>query len=68
MDRSYDDEDELKAEMSAGGVFKEFDCPSCNAHNPYDDGFTIDSEVLCFYCGTEFKVKLSDGKVKLKET
>ncbi|MBI1948278.1 MAG: hypothetical protein HYS27_21500 [Deltaproteobacteria bacterium] len=65
MDRSYDDEDEMKAE-SKGKLRYEFECPECNAHNPYHDGFALGSEVLCFYCGQEFKVAESDGKWKFK--
>jgi hypothetical protein len=48
--------------------YKEFECPDCNAHNPADDGFVIGDEVMCCYCGTEFKAKLSGGKLKLKPT
>ena len=48
--------------------FDEFDCPTCNANNPYGDGFKVGDEIRCFYCGTEFKVKVTDtGKLKLKE-
>ena len=49
-------------------VFDEFDCPLCNANNPYGDGFKENDEIRCFYCGQEYKVKISDnGKLKLKE-
>lgn len=61
---SIDDDDE---KMDAGGRWKEFECPECSAHNPYDDGFTVGSEVLCFYCGLNFKVVERGGKYKLKE-
>jgi hypothetical protein len=66
MDRNFDDDDEKPAPRS-GRVF-EFECPDCNAHNPYHDGFADGDEVLCFYCGTEFKVRLAEGRVKLKAT
>lgn len=65
MDRSYDDEDEMKGE-NKGKLRFEFECPECNAHNPYHDGFALGSEVLCFYCGQEFKVVDSDGRWKFK--
>lgn len=41
--------------------FREFDCPSCNANNPCDPPFGAGDEVLCYYCGLRFAVKLSDG-------
>ena len=48
--------------------FDEFDCPVCNANNPYPDGFRERDEIRCFYCGTSFKVAVSEsGKLKLKE-
>ncbi len=48
--------------------FKDFDCPDCNANNPYDDGFGDGDEVRCFYCGQEFKVVLTQsGRLRLKE-
>jgi hypothetical protein len=43
-----------------------FDCPECNANNPIDDGFGAGDEILCFYCGTSFRVIESVGKLKLK--
>ncbi|MFL5320906.1 MAG: hypothetical protein ACJ790_14685 [Myxococcaceae bacterium] len=63
----YDYDNDDKDNDSGKKVIKEFDCPSCNANNPSEplqDG----SEVLCNYCGTEYKVTISDeGKMKLKE-
>jgi hypothetical protein len=62
----YDDDDIDKKKGPAG--FKEFDCPGCNANNPCDPPFVDGDEVLCNYCGTEYKVKVSDeGKVKFRE-
>jgi len=50
-------------------TFKDFDCPSCSANNPYDDGFSDGDEVLCYYCGAEFKVLVNDeGRLRLRET
>jgi hypothetical protein len=55
-------------EMREGGAPRrnEFECPDCNAHNPVDDGFSVDTELTCFYCGSEFRVLQTAGKVKLK--
>lgn len=63
VDRNYE-EDERPSPRE--GMFFEFDCPECNAHNPHPDGFRVDGETMCFYCGTEFKVSLSSGRLKLK--
>lgn len=50
-------------------VFKDFDCPSCSANNPYDDGIGDGDEVLCYYCGAEFKVIVNDeGRLRLRES
>jgi hypothetical protein len=48
-------------------TFQDFDCPSCSANNPYDDGFG--DEVLCYYCGQEFKAQVDDeGRLRLRES
>ena len=65
-----DDDDENKelAQGGANSTFKEFDCPSCNANNPCDPPIGNDDEVLCNYCGSEFKLVVSDeGRRKFKE-
>ena len=60
--------DDEKDEAEACSSFKDFDCPLCNANNPYDDGFTMGEEIRCFYCGAEFRVSVNDnGRLKLKE-
>lgn len=65
----YSDEGEKAAAAEKKRSFDEFDCPVCNANNPYGDGFRVGDEIRCFYCGTEYKVKVTDtGKLKLKET
>lgn len=61
----YDDDEGEKA--GRGGKWREFECPGCDAHNPYDGGFGIGDEVLCYYCGIHFKVVERDGRFKLKE-
>jgi hypothetical protein len=49
-------------------AFKDFDCPTCSANNPYDDGFVDGDEVLCYYCGTEFRVTVTEeGRLRLRE-
>ncbi len=65
---SYDDDDDDKELSGTKKKFFEFDCPSCNANNPWPDGFVDREEINCHYCGTSFQVKLSDeGKLKLRE-
>jgi len=57
-----DDEERLRKK-----VYTDFDCPECNANNPYDDGFKAGDEVRCYYCGGEFAVRVDDrGKLKLR--
>jgi transcription elongation factor Elf1 len=64
---SYDEDDD-KPEVTKGKKFDEFDCPSCNANNPWPDGLHEGDEIHCHYCGTSYLVRVSDeGKLKLKE-
>ncbi|MCP3103178.1 hypothetical protein LZ198_30290 [Myxococcus sp. K15C18031901] len=68
MASEYDFDDDDAKESSAGRSHKEFDCPSCNANNPVDDGFADQDEVRCNYCGCDFKVVInSEGRVRFKE-
>jgi hypothetical protein len=64
------DDDDRKGEPGGTkSTFKEFDCPGCSANNPCDPPFGDGDEVLCNYCGTEYKVKVNDeGRAKFKET
>jgi uncharacterized Zn-finger protein len=64
----YVDEDESEAGMpSAKSKFSEFECPACSANNPFDD-FGNNDEVLCNWCGLQFKALVDeDGVLKLKE-
>jgi DNA-directed RNA polymerase subunit RPC12/RpoP len=65
--REYGDSDD-KPEAKGKKNFDEFDCLTCNANNPYGDGFKEGDEVRCYYCGTEFLVRVDDsGRLKLKE-
>lgn len=63
--RNFDLDDE--PERDGSGRWKEFECPDCAASNPYDDGFTVGSEVLCYYCGLHFRVIEHGNRFKLKE-
>jgi len=66
----WDDEDDEKAPKLKPGqqLFYEFDCPVCNANNPWPDGFKNKEEINCHYCGTSFEARIGDeGKLKLKE-
>jgi hypothetical protein len=65
-----EDDDSLEPGEKAGRrrVYKDFDCPSCSANNPYDDGFSDGDDVLCYYCGAEYKALVNDdGRLRLKE-
>ena len=62
------DEEEGGSGESSSRRFKDFDCPACDANNPYDDGFGDGDEVRCFYCGQEFAAHVSgSGVLKLRE-
>ena len=72
-DRNIDEEDFAKEEKDLGDTagskrrFNDFDCPDCNANNPYDEAFGDGDEIRCFYCGTEFKVSVNDeGRLRMK--
>jgi len=66
---SHDDgDDDGKGGGSGALQHREFDCPSCNANNPVDPPFGDGDELLCNYCGSEFRVKINDeGKVRFLE-
>jgi DNA-directed RNA polymerase subunit RPC12/RpoP len=70
MDRDNYDEDDAKGEPEMLGKsrrFGDFDCPECNANNPYDDKFGNGDEIRCYYCGGEFLVVVTDsGRLKLR--
>ena len=67
---SYEDDDEAKRsgeELGRSRRFGDFDCPDCNANNPYDDGFGDGDEVRCYYCGQEFRADVNDsGRLRLR--
>jgi len=61
-------DDDSADEGGRGRRFADFDCPACNANNPYDEAFGDGDEVLCYYCGQEFEVLVSDeGRLRLRE-
>ncbi len=65
----YDDDD-VKGEPEMLGRarrFGDFDCPECNANNPYDDKFGDGDEIRGYYCGQEFRAEVNDsGRLRLK--
>ena len=67
MEYDEDSEKESAAEALRANQLKEFDCPDCNANNQCDPPATDGAEILCNYCGTEFLLKIQDGKVRFKE-
>ncbi|MFT3707303.1 MAG: hypothetical protein QM817_06515 [Archangium sp.] len=63
----WDDDDDGKKGDKVKKLF-EFDCPSCNANNPWPDGFKDKDEVNCHYCGTTLEARFTDeGKLKFRE-
>ncbi len=63
-----DDSGDRETESTAKRRFKDFDCPACNANNPYDDSFGDGDDVLCYYCGQEYRVQVSEeGRLRLRE-
>ena len=64
----YDEEEKPQGEeLGRDRRFGDFDCPDCNANNPYDDKFGHGDEIRCYYCGQEFRAEVSDsGRLKLK--
>jgi uncharacterized protein with FMN-binding domain len=47
--------------------FKEWECPTCEANNPIDDGFYEGDELHCFYCGIGFAATVKEGRLKMIE-
>ncbi len=65
-DGADDDLQPRKGKVGAQ-TFSEFDCPDCEANNPWPDGFRQRDEVRCHYCASAFLVSVSDeGALKLK--
>lgn len=69
-DFSDQEDEDRKSGKSLGTrrTFEEFECPACNANNPYDT-FGNGDDVLCNWCAIEYRVVVDDeGNFKLKET
>jgi hypothetical protein len=67
MDGEPFDLDDDESENGQQRRFREFDCELCGANNPCDE-FGDGDEVLCFYCGQEFGVRVStDGVLTMRE-
>jgi hypothetical protein len=62
-----DDVEKEMAKESGGKGITDFDCPGCNANNPADPPLADGSEILCHYCGCEYRVSMSEGRIKFKE-
>lgn len=64
----YDEQEkEAAAEALKANQLRDFDCPSCNANNPVDPPARDGDELLCNYCGSEYSLKIADGKVRFRE-
>jgi hypothetical protein len=67
-DLHYHDDDGESGRGPARTAFTDFDCPSCSANNPTGEPFGDGDEILCNYCGTEYRVKITEeGRLQLKE-
>ena len=63
------EEEEKKSGRALGSKrkFDEFECPACSANNPYDT-FGNNDELLCNWCGMQFKAVVDDeGTLRLKD-
>ena len=67
----FDDDDEAVRDRTIRTKlrkFTDFDCATCNANNPRDERFGDGDEVMCFYCGAEFRARVNDeGILRLVE-
>lgn len=68
FDPDYEDDEPARgAEAGRTRRFEDFDCPDCAANNPYGDGFGDGDDVRCYYCGQDFRARVTDaGRLKLK--
>jgi len=67
-DPGYDDDESSKgSDEGTARRFQDFDCPDCAANNPYDDGIGDGDEIRCYYCGQEFRARVTEeGRLRLK--
>ena len=68
MERDHNEDEDAKGDVQdRTRRFGDFDCPDCNANNPYDDRFGDGDEIRCYYCGQEFRAEVNDsGKLRLR--
>ena len=67
MPTDWDDDDDKPANPKVKKRF-EFECPGCNALNPWPDGFKDREEVQCHYCGLTYEARMQDdGRLKFRE-
>ena len=65
IDKNAEEED-LKE--SGRRAYTDYDCPSCDANNPVEMALRDGEETRCNYCGSEYKVRITDeGRLRLKE-
>ena len=63
-----DDDDSADSEGTAKKIWTEFQCPECEADNPYDDGFGFGHEVACHWCGRLYLVRgVTESKYRFEE-
>ena len=66
LDKNAEEED--LREDRRRRAYTDYDCPSCNANNPTEMALRDGDETRCNYCGTEYKVRITDdGRLRLKE-
>ena len=66
IDKNAEEED-LREERRQR-AYTDYDCPTCNANNPVEMALRDGDETSCNYCGSEYKVRITDeGRLKLKE-
>ena len=72
MEEEQRDEDKARLKRDKSGFMRmsnmryEFDCPECDAENPWDEGFAEGGEVRCHYCGQELRAVLFLNGTKVK--
>jgi hypothetical protein len=68
-EHQYDDSDEVKdaAAQEGSSGRAEFDCPTCNANNPTEAIIRDGDELTCNYCGEQWLISLSEGRMRFKE-
>ena len=65
----HEEEEARKSGRALGArrKFTEFECPTCSAHNPYDD-FGHKDDLVCNWCGTSFVALVDDeGTLTLRD-